>query len=222
MFSAFFPRLNLWRCKPTNALPERAMTRIASNALTALVLSLATPAVAEDQIVSCTGPFARDASHAALLKTFGAKNVTFTELPFPAEETNGTVIFPNDKARRIEIIWKNERARRNPVMVTFGPAWRTAEGIAIESPLAAVEKMNGRPFTLSGFEHDGAGTVYSWKGGALAKRPGGCTLVVRFGIRDGIPGAALDKVSGDRGFSSRDPGMVAVKPGVRQIAISYE
>jgi hypothetical protein len=198
------------------------MTRLASIASATLSICLATPVVAADQIVSCTGPFARDASHAALEKTFGASNITFADLPFPAEDVKGTIIFPNDKAKRIEVMWKDEKGRRRPIMVTFGSGWRTAEGIRIESSLADVEKINGRAFTLSGFEHDGAGTVYSWKGGKLAKQPGGCTLVVRFGISDGISGKALDKVSGDRGYSSRSPGMVAVKPGVREIAISYE
>lgn len=198
------------------------MSRFASIALTTLCIGLATPAVAQDQIVSCTGSFARDATHASLVKTFGASNVTFADLPFPAEGVRGTIIFANDKAKRIEVMWKDEKGRRRPIMVTFGSGWRTAEGIRIESTLAAVEKINGRPFTLAGFEHDGAGTVYSWKGGKLAKQPGGCTLVVRFGISDGVPGKALDKVSGDRGYSSSSPGMVAVKPGVREIAISYE
>lgn len=198
------------------------MTRVASIALTTLCIGLAAPAVAQDQIVSCTGSFARDANHVALIKTFGATNVTFTELPFPAEGVKGTVIFANDKAKRIEIMWKDEKARRHPRMVTFGPAWRTAEGIKIETTLAAVERINGRPFTLSGFEHDNGGTVYSWKGGKLAKQPGGCELVLRFGIGDGVPDKALAKVSGARGYSSRDRGMVAVKPGVREIAISYD
>ncbi len=194
------------------------MTR---TALAAFFIALATPAVAADQIVSCTGPFASDASHAALVKTFGASNVTFADLPFPAEGVKGTIIFPKDKAKRVEVMWKDEKGRRRPIMVIFGSGWRTAEGIRLESTLAAVEKINGRAFTLSGFEHDNAGTVYSWKGGKLAKQPGGCTLVVRFGIGD-VPNKALDKVSGDRGYSSRNPGMIAIKPGVRQIAISYE
>jgi hypothetical protein len=177
---------------------------------------------ARDNIIACTGGLARDANHDTVVRAFGAGNVSYRVVPGDEENTKGTVIFAGRPARQIEIIWKDQKSRSRPSLVTFGPAWRTAEGITVGADLAAVEKLNGGPFTLSGFEWDFGGTVTDWNGGTLAKQNGGCRLVVRFGISYENPGKAQDAVAGDQDFSSRDPKMIAVKPAVREIAIQYE
>jgi hypothetical protein len=205
-----------------------------ATAITIAAITIAEPAIAKpakkgkrikaarDNIIACTGGLARDANHDAVVRAFGAGNVSYRAVPGEDENTKGTVIFAGRPARQIEIIWKDQKSRSRPSLVTFGPAWRTAEGITVGADLAAVEKLNGGPFTLSGFEWDYGGTVTDWKGGTLAKQNGGCRLVVRFGISYENPGKAQDAVAGDKDFSSRDPKMIAVKPAVREIAIQYE
>jgi hypothetical protein len=205
-----------------------------ATAITIAAITIAEPAIAKpakkgkrikaarDNIIACTGGLARDANHDAVVRAFGAGNVSYRAVPGEDENTKGTVIFAGRPARQIEIIWKDQKSRSRPSLVTFGPAWRTAEGITVGADLAAVEKLNGGQFTLSGFEWDYGGTVTDWKGGTLAKQNGGCRLVVRFGISYENPGKAQDAVAGDKDFSSRDPKMIAVKPAVREIAIQYE
>jgi hypothetical protein len=209
---------------------------VAAAAVTIAAITTAEPAIAKpakkgkrakaarDNVIACTGGLARDANHDAVVRAFGSGNVTYRALQVPGDDDNtkGTVIFAGRPARQIEIIWKDQKSRNRPSLVTFGPAWRTAEGITVGADLAAVEKLNGGPFTLSGFEWDFGGTVTDWKGGTLAKQNGGCRLVVRFGISYENPGKAHDAVAGDKDFSSRDPKMIAVKPAVREIAIQYE
>jgi hypothetical protein len=206
---------------------------LAIAAVAAVALASADPADAarkarkgkapRDAIISCTGGLARDANHEAVVRAFGAGNVTYRALSVPGDDegTKGTVIFAGRPARQIEIIWHDAKKRSRPHLITFGPSWRSAEGIRVGADLAAVEKINGRPFMLSGFEHDTGGTVTDWKGGTLAK-PDGCQLVVRFGISYENPGKAHDAVAGAKDFSSQDPKMAAVKPQVREIAVEYE
>ncbi len=198
-------------------------SRFVATAALVTALAAASPAAAKD-IVSCSGGFARDASHAAVLNAFGASNVAYrrVHLPDDAEDLRASVLFPRDAARKVEIIWTDRKARRRPYMVTFGPGWRTADGIAVGATLEAVELINGGAFTLAGFDWDYGGTVTDWNGGALARRKGGCRLVVRFEPARGAPAAAANAVSGDGDFSSRDVNMRAVTPKVYQIAIMYD
>jgi hypothetical protein len=198
------------------------MSRLGLRFVATVAIAAASPAAAKD-VVSCAGGFARDASHAAVLRAFGARNVVYRRVHVPDDEhLKASVVFPRDAARKVEIIWAADKARRRPYMVTFGPGWRTAEGITVGATLEAVETINGGAFTLAGFNWDYSGTVTDWNGGALARRKGGCRLVVRFEPARGAPAAAANAVSGDGDFSSRDANMRAVAPKVYQIAIMYD
>ncbi|MEP9352874.1 hypothetical protein ABLE93_04660 [Xanthobacter sp. KR7-65] len=167
----------------------------------------------------CAGPFGADSSEAALIRRFGRKHVVFRTVPAPeGEMVKATVLFPNDRARRVEITWLDERRRRRPAEVLIynpGP-WRAPEGIMIGATLAEVEAANGKPFTLSGFGWDYGGSVLDWDGGRLA-RPG-CRFQLRF-----EPTALADAVDvdGDREFRSDNANMRAVKPVVYQMLIAY-
>ena len=99
-------------------------------------------------ILSCAA-FPKDADHAFIVKSFGAANVKFTKVPGP----EGSELAATDAGRRLEISWMNEKARKIPnVMVRgAGSAWKTADGIAVGTTLAEIERLNGKPFKLSGF-----------------------------------------------------------------------
>jgi hypothetical protein len=104
--------------------------------------------------VTCTGAFAKGVTHASLAKAFGKTQVAFLEVGTGEGETApASVVFPRDAARRIEILWKNERARRDPAEIRTGVAaqWSTARGIRRGMTLAEIEALNGRPFELYGF-----------------------------------------------------------------------
>lgn len=178
--------------------------------------------------VACTGPFARDADEAALIRAFGATNVRRARIEIgEGEKQPGAILFPNDRKRRIELTWQDGAKRRRPGTIYIREGSNQAvlapDGtrIAIRTPLAAVEKANGRPFTILGFSWDYAGTASDWRGGKLAKAGGGCRLLVRFHDTPGANAAALDRVSGDREFASSAADIRAVKPVVGEILLSW-
>jgi hypothetical protein len=95
-------------------------------------------------------------------------------------------------------------------------------GIHIGSALAEVEKLNGKPFKLSGFDWDYGGHVRDWQGGALAKlQPGGCIVAVEFVHPEDAPEENLAKVTGDMDVLSDSADLRAVEPYVGLLLISY-
>ena len=79
------------------------------------------------------------------------------------------------------MLWQNEAARTDiSVIVIAGQStWSGPKGLRLGLTLAALEKVNGKPFRLSGFDQADGGAVIDWQGGALASLPGGCKVGVR-------------------------------------------
>jgi hypothetical protein len=180
----------------------------------------ATPA----RVLKCEGPFGRNASHADLVKTFGSSNVVYRDVEGPeAQPVKASVVYPNDPKAKLEVIWSDEKARRGPqVWVKDQSTWATANGIRIGTPLAEVEKLNGKPFKLTGFDWDYGGHVIDWLGGTLAQpQAGGCIFAIGFVHPEDAPDDNLTKVSGDNEFLSDNPDMRAVEPYVGMVLISF-
>lgn len=190
---------------------------------------------AEVQTLACEGPFAADSSEARLKEAFGDANVTFKVVPGPeGTELNATVVFGDDPARMLTVYWMDEEKRQGIGSVevqadwsadpeAYDPwkreiLWQSAEGIRIGSPIEDVEKANGRPFLLSGFDWDYGGYANSWEGGALEPKPGGCILSVRFASS---AADAPQSVSGDVSLKSDAADVRAAKPRVTQFSIGY-
>lgn len=179
---------------------------------------------AAPRVIKCEGPFGRNAGHADLVKAFGDRNVAYQDIDgAEGEKIKASVLYPNDAKAKLEIIWGDEKARRQPtIRARDQSTWASANGIRIGMALADIEKMNGKPFTLSGFDWDYGGRVKDWHGGALAKPlPGGCIISVEFVHPEDAPEASLTKVSGESDFRSDDADMRAVEPYVSVITISY-
>jgi hypothetical protein len=172
--------------------------------------------------LTCAGPFARNAMHASLVKAFGKSNVVLRDVGIGEGETvKASVIFPRDKARHIEVLWISEKARRNPseIRVGDGSAWRTTHGVAAKMSLAEVEALNGKPFRLYGFGFDYGGTVLDWEGGRLAARDGGCTLSLRFTMREAADNSGI--YGEERSFMSDDAAMSRAAPVVEAISLRF-
>jgi hypothetical protein len=210
------------------------MIRPAGTALTSIGLMLGLLALssslapaeraAAPRVIKCEGPFGRNADHADLVKAFGGGNVVYRDIDgAEGEKIKASVLYPNDAKAKLEIIWGDEKARRQPtIRARDQSTWASANGIRIGMALADIERMNGKPFTLSGFDWDYGGRVKDWHGGALAKPlPGGCIVSVEFVHPEDSPEASLTKVSGDSDFRSDDADMRAVEPYVSVITISY-
>jgi hypothetical protein len=92
-------------------------------------------------------------------------------------------------------------------------------GISIGSSVADVQKANGNPFLVSGFEWDYGGFVTNWKGGMLGSPlQGGCTVTIRFGRKAGAPRS----LSGDGvKVASDNAALVKWAPVVTEIAVNF-
>lgn len=197
-------------------------------ATVALVALAGTASAQTPDLLACSGPFAREADEAALIKAFGAANVQRARIEIgEGEKASGAILFPKDRKRRLELIWRDGKKRRGPstIYVRQGSAWAVSgpagERLAIGSALAAVEAANGKPFSILGFDWDYSGTANDWQGGKLAKAFGGCRLTIRFGYPQGADAKALDRLSGDKEFSSSNPDMRLIKPTAYEVMLSW-
>ncbi len=206
--------------------------RVAVTAAAVLVAAGLGPVAAEGSAepatsnrLSCSGPFGPDASHASLVEIVGKKNAVFQMVDgAEGEKVGATVLFPNNPERRLELMWADEKKRRGLLNLGLSPTstWVAPNGLTIGMSLAEIEKLNGRPFALSGFDWDYGGYVTDWKGGALGQPVrGGCTVQVRFTLPEDAPGDAASKVVGDTEFASTDPNMRKARPVVGSLAFGH-
>lgn len=161
-----------------------------------------------------------------LARRFGAAAVRADSIHLgEGEYVQGTALFPDDTARRLEITWQETTTRDRPDVVrAVGGAWVAHPGVRRGMPLEEVERLNGRPFTMTGFGWDYGGTVVSWSGGRLDSLPPGVTrLLVRFDKpRDArMTDAESRRVSGDRAIPSSDPVMRRIRPRVGDIEVRF-
>ena len=100
-----------------------------------------------------------------LVQAYGAANVVDQDVDVGEGETQpGTVIFPKDPERLIEILWKDPDKKTLPASAQLSGAksrWKTAHSISLGTSLKDLERRNGRPFKLAGFGWDYSGTVTS-------------------------------------------------------------
>lgn len=175
-------------------------------------------------VVRCEGPFGRNATRADVIKAYGADAVDQVLDGPEGAKLKATVLYPKDPKRRLEIIWNDEKARRRPtIRINLESTWATPNGVRLGMGLTEIERLNGKPYKLYGFEWDYGGRTSNWMGGNLGKpQPGGCVLTLALGFDfDKAPKATTDKVMGDSEFLSTNPAMRALKPVVYEIKIGY-
>jgi hypothetical protein len=174
--------------------------------------------------VACAGPFAKASSHLALATRYGSQNLTFAEVDGPdGTRLMASVLYPSDPKRRLEVLWENEAARTGTSLIAINgqSTWSAPKGLRLGMPLAALEKLNGKPFKLSGLDKDNVGSVTDWRGGALAKLPGGCKIGIRLSPDPKAPPEARGELAGDKEFLSSDANVKAIKPKIAEILIGY-
>jgi hypothetical protein len=160
----------------------------------------------------------RYASADALAASYGADNLVEQTLPGPEGESyTATVLYPDDPARRLEIVWQDE-ARTRPANISVSgenSVWAGPNALSLGQSLADVETANGAPFKIFGFEWDYGGTVADWGGGAFAPADG-CLTRVRFLATTEDSGAV-----GDAEFDSNSDVMRRALPVVSEFALVY-
>ena len=179
---------------------------------------------AKPTTVACNGVFAAASSHEALESAYDAKNVTFTEVESgPSGKLMVSVLFANDPKRRLEVVWRNEDARADihRIAITGQSTWTGPKGLRLGMSLAAVEKINGKPFKLQGFDQNNSSAAINWQDGALASLPGGCDVGISFAADPKAPQSSREEAAADQEFLSSDPAIRAVKPIVTEILFGY-
>jgi hypothetical protein len=182
----------------------------------------ATPAPAN--AVACSGVFAKDSSHLKIAIKYDSRNITYGQVEGPeGSKIPGTILFPNDPKRRLEVLWANDAGRSETSIIAINgkSQWGAPKGMKLGLPLAVLEKANGRPFKISGFGADGTAGVAGWDDGALGSLPGGCKMGMRIAADPKAPPEARSAVAGDKEYLSSDPGVRALKPTIVEILIGY-
>ena len=200
----------------------------------AFLVLVAACAIAGDVLAAppivCEGVWAPDTSEDALRRHFGPSQVRREMIEVgEGERENGSVIYPNEPRLTILVLWKDSVGRRNPSSVRLRDRSRQViyDGIGIGATLKALERLNGRPFQLAGFDFDYSGTVTSWQGGRLERVSGPpCEIKVRLlPVLPKSPSrqqlAAGEATTGDRDFESSNPNMQLLNPRVYEVLLIY-
>jgi len=175
------------------------------------------------RVIACNGVFAKESSHLKLATRYDSRNVTFTEVDGPeGTKLMASVLFPKDPKRRLEVLWQNEASRSDTHLIVINgqSTWAAPKGLRLGLALPALEKLNGKPFRLSGFDQPNGGSAIDWDGGALDKLPGGCRLGVRL-VPDAKATEAVRNELMGKEFASNDPKLRAAKPIIAEIIIGY-
>jgi len=171
-----------------------------------------------------TGPITRQTSEAELTVAYGADAVRAIDVQIGEGDTApGTVLFPEDSARRLEIIWGDAVQRRHPARIILRgerSRWTLPRGVTLGTALRDIERLNAAPFQLAGFSGDYGGVVIDWGTGALRPALEGATVYFN-PERSQEELAAYAEVVGDRELSSSHPAMQTLNPRVVQIFIDF-
>ena len=112
--------------------------------------------------------FTDELAKADLMRLLGKNRIM--ERPFylgEGESAPGLVLYP-DSPEEVEVLLDEDGFPMMYRIQEEGSEWATAEGLKVGSSLADLEKINGQPFKLTGFDWDYGGTVTNWNGGTFA------------------------------------------------------
>ncbi|HPI50175.1 MAG TPA: hypothetical protein PLH23_18030 [Hyphomonadaceae bacterium] len=179
--------------------------------------------IADTLTIICGKPFSQDATAGTLAEIFGAQNVIPETIDGrEGEQVNVTAIYPQDRSRRIEVTFANEEERTVLTSVSIRgevSEWTGPGGLNLGDGIETVERLNGKPFTMSGFGWDYGGYVTDWQGGKLNQIAPGCRTTVRFNIPPDVH--SEDAVLGEAPHSSTEPAMRKASAYVEEIQISW-
>jgi hypothetical protein len=130
-------------------------------------------------------------------------------------------LFGKDTEHEFEVVWVDLKKREVAKVIFKGKMWRTNTGIGFDTTLKEIEKINGSPFSLTGFDWDYPGTITDFgKQGKLKKG----VYVIRLDTKKNSKSTAKLKatVTGDQIFSSGHPSMQKINPTVYDIQLHFK
>jgi hypothetical protein len=178
--------------------------------------------IADTLTLVCGEPFAQHATAGTLADIFGPENVVPQTIEsLDGQKRNVTVIYPMDLSRRVEVTFANEEERTVLTSASVrgdSSQWTGVGGINLGDGIETVERLNGGPFTFTGFGGEKGGFVTDWHGGKLKEVAVGCRTNVRFNTPDDAQDPAI---RGEGPHSSQDPAIRAAAPYVEEISIRW-
>ncbi len=160
------------------------------------------------------GPVRANDTEQAIIDRIGGDQVERGEFVLgEGESVTATYLFPASENELI-LLWdqadfthlREVRIRKK------GSRWKLMSGIGVGSTLKEVTTANGRPFLMSGFEWDYAGSTVGWQGGAL---PEDLALIFE------TPVKLHKSLIGDHSIASDDNHLVRVNPTVKVIRVQF-
>ncbi|WP_395735831.1 hypothetical protein [Prosthecobacter sp.] len=140
-------------------------------------------------------------------RAYGKDNLKLQKIPgAEGEEIDGAKLFA-ETDRELEIVWDPDNEKKKVVfdIRVIGKAWKFDNGLKSGMTVEEVEKINGKPFKIAGFEWDYGGYA-NFEGGKLDGK-----VSIRFSPTvENIP----EYLSGDKQLSSSDKKLRAAKPVV--------
>lgn len=181
------------------------------------------------------GQIRKNTSEQTLIQIYGKRYVRQTDI-YLGEGTSeaGTILFPDDPTKTLSILWKSTTTRIEPATIRINSektVWKTISDITIGSTLREIERLNKKPFVLTGFAWDYEGTILHSNGGSLTelgiedsnKSIHARTLLLR--LRPNSKGQSSPEyksVLGDHIFSSQHPSMQKLNPKVYDIVVDFD
>jgi hypothetical protein len=206
--------------EPSGAGRTRAATR-GLDAMIELGAAAKLSPAPKQYVVACSGVFGRDSSHVKLAMVFQAHNVAFTQVDGgSAGKVMASVLFAKEPKHRLEVWWSNaaRRTATHLIVINGQSDWSAPGELRLGLTLPELERLNGKPFTVSGFDGNNVSTLSDWNGGGLAVLPGGCK--VGMSLR-AAPVAGLSAFPANREFSSSDGTLRQINPKVSEILVAY-
>ena len=155
----------------------------------------------------------------ALNKLYDKENIRETVIfSYEGNDIKGTEVIFDNTADNITIQWNENNLTPQIIRIeNLNSNWKTKEGVGIGSTIKEVEKANGKPFTIYGYEIDAylAGTVKNWNSGNLQG------LKLQFKITKEIPVEVYMKMIGDRGILSNNPLLEKAGLQVENISVRF-
>ena len=155
-----------------------------------------------------------------LVNKFGKENmIQDTAIVMSDDTLRGSILYPNSD--QTVFVFYHKGLISDLSVQGNSSKWITKSGLYLGLPLTEVEKLNGKNFTISGFNWLHGGTVVSWEGGKL----GGDKLshVVRFSNsankHEGISDSEYLKISGEAEFDVRHPSIQVLNPSLDHLSI---
>ena len=175
-------------------------------------------------IIACSGVFAKDSSHGKLALAFQSRNVSNTQIDTNSGgKVAASVLYARDPKRRLEVWWSKPDTKSDTHLIVINGQsdWVAPGELHLGLSLAELEKLNGKPFKLSGFDGNHVATLSDWDGGTLSALAGGCKVGVSLRADPKATSAILGGLPATRAFSSADASLRAANPTVSEILVAY-